>query len=263
MAQSPPTHRHGHDVGESLYLHRHTPIHQLPAHVKIVTLILFVFIVVATPRTIVWAFGAYFAMMIGLLAAAQIPARLVGPRMLVEVPFVLFAALMPITGPDPRVTVAGLSLSVPGLWAAWGIIAKGTIGVLAAILLAATTTTADLLDGLRALRVPPVLVQIASFMARYVHVVGAESHRMAVARVARCWQPAGPRSWPVLGQSAGTLFIRSYERGERVHLAMLSRGYTGIMPDTDPLHATARQWVGSLALPASAALVCATALVWQ
>jgi cobalt/nickel transport system permease protein len=60
--------------------------------------------------------------------------------------------------------------------------------------------------------------------------------------------------------SAGTLFIRSYERGERVYLAMVSRGYTGSMPTLQEFAATRAQWLAALAVPAAAALVAATAL---
>ncbi|HEX6888855.1 MAG TPA: cobalt ECF transporter T component CbiQ [Candidatus Nanopelagicales bacterium] len=246
-------------MGEQLYVHRHTPVHLLPPEVKIACLVAFIFVVVATPVHQVWAFGVYAALLVALAAVAQLPARVVAPRMVVEVPFLLFAALMPFTGPDPQVQVLGLTLSEPGLWAAFGIVAKGTIGVLAAIILAATTPARDLLSGLRALHVPALLVQIASFMLRYLHVVGDEMARMKVARESRGFEATGPRSWPVLGHSAGALFIRSYERGERVHLAMLSRGYSGSMPMLDDLHATRRQWLLGLALPAVALVICLVA----
>jgi len=59
------------------------------------------------------------------------------------------------------------------------------------------------------------------------------------------------------------MFIRSYERGERVHLAMLSRGYTGTMPDLDDLRATHAQWVRGLALPAVALVICLAAWAVQ
>jgi cobalt/nickel transport system permease protein len=54
--------------------------------------------------------------------------------------------------------------------------------------------------------------------------------RMKVARESRGFRARTVRAWPVLATTAGALFIRSYERGERVHLAMLSRGYDGSMP---------------------------------
>ena len=263
MAQATASsgHRHGHDVGEQLYVHRHTPIHLLPAEVKIVALVSFIFVVVATPVEQVWAFGVYLAVLVGLARASRLPARVVLPRMVVEVPFLLFAALMPFTGPDPQVELFGIELSQPGLWAAWGIVAKGTLGVLGAIILAATTPARDILTGLKALHVPAMLVQIAAFMLRYMRVVGDEMHRMKVARESRGFQATGVGSWPVIAQSAGALFIRSYERGERVHLAMLSRGYTGSMPTLDNLRATRAQWLTGLTLPVVALIVCLAAWV--
>jgi cobalt/nickel transport system permease protein len=232
-------------------------VHRLPAQVKLVSLVGFILVVVTTPPAGFWGFGSYLAAVAGLLALARIPARIVAPRMLVELPFLLFAAMMPVIGADPRVQLGGLWLSEPGLWAAWALLAKGTIGVLAAILLAATTPVHDLLDGLRRLRLPAPLVQIAGFMVRYVHVVGAEAHRMRIARESRGFQASGVRAWPILAAGAGRLFIRSYERGERVHLAMLSRGYRGVMPELAPAPALGREWVTGLALPAFALVVAA------
>ena len=60
-----------------------------------------------------------------------------------------------------------------------------------------------------------------------------------------------------MAQSAGALFIRSYERGERVHLAMLSRGYTGWLPICDAPVATPRMWATASLLPFAALIVAA------
>ena len=95
---------------------------------------------------------------------------------------------------------------------------------------------------LQHLRVPDPLVLIASFMVRYVDVVGDQLRRMQVARASRGFDARSLRAWPVLAAGTGALFIRSYERGERVHLAMVSRGWTGQMPVTAPLTASGRQW---------------------
>jgi cobalt/nickel transport system permease protein len=61
--------------------------------------------------------------------------------------------------------------------------------------------------------------------------------------------------------SAGALFIRSYERGERVYVAMLSRGYDGALPDLRTAPAPRRDWLAALAVPATAAAICIAALV--
>ncbi len=126
--------------------------------------------------------------------------------------------------------VLGLELSESGLLDAWNILAKGTLGVVASILLAATTEPRALLIGVERLHLPGLMVQIMSFMLRYVDVVGGEMNRMRIARESRGFQGRDVRHLKVVAQSAGALFIRSYERGERVHLAMLSRGYNGTMP---------------------------------
>ena len=216
--------------GHKLHFHGHSWLHRLPAHVKLVALVAFMLTVVATPREWFPVFGGYLLVLVVLVATSHVPPTYLAKRMVVEVPFVLFAALLPFVATGPRTEVLGLSLSEHGLLGAWGLLAKGTLGVLASLLLAATTEPRALLAGLERLRVPPLLVQIMGFMIRYLDVVTDELRRMHVARESRGFSARDPRQWPVIAKSAGVLFIRSYERGERVHLAMLSRGYDGRMP---------------------------------
>ncbi|MCP9944114.1 cobalt ECF transporter T component CbiQ [Streptomyces somaliensis] len=228
----------------------------MPAHTKIVAVLGFVLVVVSTPRGAVWAFGAYALLLAAVARAARVPAGYLLKRLAIEIPFVAFAFLMPFVVPGETVAVLGVPLSVPGLWDAWNVLAKGTLGVAASVLLAATTELRDLLLGLRRLRLPPALVQIASFMIRYGDVITDEMRRMSVARRSRGFEARGVRHWGVLAKSAGALFIRSYERGERVHLAMVSRGYTGTMPVVDEVTATGAQWRRAAALPLTALAVC-------
>ena len=103
--------------------------------------------------------------------------------------------------------------------------------MLASLRLGEPTEPRALLLGLERLRLPQQLVQIMGFMIRYVDVVTDEMRRMRIARESRGFTARNPRHWPVVARSLGALFIRSYERGERVHLAMVSRGYTGRLPD--------------------------------
>lgn len=239
-----------------LYRHGVSPVHRLPAHVKLVAAFCFVLLVVATPREAVWAFGAYALLLAGVAAAARVPPGFVLVRLAFEVPFVAFAVLLPFVAEGPHTDVLGLSLSESGLWGAWNILAKGTLGVAVSVLLAATTELRALLLGLQRLRMPPLLVQIASFMVRYGDVIADELRRMRIARESRGFTARGPRHWGVLARTAGALFIRSYERGERVHLAMVSRGYTGTMPVVDRAGATRAQWSSAAALPLAALAVC-------
>lgn len=215
-------------------------LHRLPPEAKVAAAVLFVLAVVATPREAFWAFAIDAILLLAIAWTAGIPGRLIGRRLRIEVPFLAFALFMPIVGSAPRIEVLGLSLSEPGLWAAWNIVAKGTLGVLASIVLAATTPVTEILTGLERLRVPRVLTAIAGFMVRYLDVIAGEASRMRIARLSRGDDPRWIWQARAVASTAGTMFVRSYERGERVHLAMLSRGYTGTLPDTDTAPSGAR-----------------------
>jgi len=238
-----------------LHVDRDTPVHRLPAHAKLVTLLVVVLMVVATPGRAWWAFAGYAIVLAGVAAVARIPAAVVLRRMLVETPFVVFALLLPFVATGPRVDVLGVSLSQVGLLGGWTLFAKGTLGVVAAIILAATTTPRALLAGLDRLRLPRPLVAIVSFMLRYAGVVMSDLSRMRVARASRAFTGGRLGHLRIEAAGVGALFVRSYERGERVHQAMVSRGYTGSMPSFAVAPATAVQWATCAVLPASAAVL--------
>jgi cobalt/nickel transport system permease protein len=216
--------------GHKLHFHGHSPVHRMPAHLKVLALLAFVVVVVATPKDWYPAYAGYLLVLVGVIAVSTVPAAYILKRMVVEVPFVLFAVLMPFIATGPRTEFLGLTVSAAGLTSAWALLAKGTLGVLASLTLAATTEPHELLGGLERLRLPHQLVQIMGFMVRYLDVVTDEMRRMRIARESRGFTARNPKHWPVVARSAGALFIRSYERGERVHLAMVARGYTGRMP---------------------------------
>jgi cobalt/nickel transport system permease protein len=252
----------GHDA-HVLYRAGTSPVHRLPPEVKIVAALGFTVAVVSTLREAYWAFGAY-ALLVALIAGlARIPPRWLAVRATIELPFVALAFALPFLGGGERIAVAGLSLSVDGLLGGWNILAKATLGLLASLLLVGTTTVRDLILGLDRLRCPHALTQIATFMLRYLDVLAGEAGRMRLARIARgddprfLWQARG------FATSLGALFLRAYERGERVWLAMRARGWTGRMPGAwhEAGAATARHWVAGASLPVLAAAVAAVAAV--
>lgn len=248
-----------------LYRDGHSVAHRLPAETKIVALLVFVLAVVATPRDLFWPFGVYALILLALWWLARIPLRWALPRMLIELPFLVLAVLLPFTAGGPRVAVAGLWLSVPGLYAGWGIVAKGTLGVAASLTLAATTPASELPLALSRLRVPALITSVLVLMVRYIDVLGAEARRMRTARVSRGDSPRALHQGAAVAASAGALFLRSYERGERVYLAMLSRGYDGTVPPLALGPAAARPavtvWAPALLPAAGAVAVAASAWV--
>ena len=146
---------------------------------------------------------------------------------MIELPFVVLAVLLPFTGPDPRIDVLGLALSEPGLLGAWNIVVEGH------------ARRADLADPGRdhaaarpaardaAAARPGLVVTIATLMLRYADLIVAEAGRMRRARLSRGHDPRFLWQVGATARGVGALFVRAYERGERVHLAMLSRGFDG------------------------------------
>ena len=249
-----------------LYRDGRSAVHRLPGEVKILALVVFVLAVVATPREAFWPFGVYAMILLGVWRLARIPVAWMLPRMLIEVPFLALAVLLPFAGGGERVEAAGLSLSVTGLHAAWGIAVKGTLGVAASLTVAATTPARELPLALSRLGVPALLTSVLVLMIRYIDVLAAEASRMRMARLSRGDPPRTLHQAGATAKGAGTLFLRSYERGERVYLAMLSRGYDGTVPPMllgpgGAAPASTRVWALAM-LPAAAAVLVA-ASTWM
>ena len=210
----------------ALYVHEHSPVHRLAPESKLVAAFVFVFAAAVTPREAIWAFLIYAAALGALIILAKLPVRFVLARLLVVVPFIAFAFLVPFIASGEQVEVLGVSVSRAGLWGTWNIVTKATIGATVSIVLAATTEIPEMLRGMAVLKVPAPLTAIAMFMVRYLELVAGELGRMRVAMTARGYDPRWLWQARPIAASAGALFIRSYERGERVHAAMLARGYT-------------------------------------
>jgi cobalt/nickel transport system permease protein len=245
--------------GDGLLVAVDSRVHRIPAQVKIVALFVFVLAVVSTPASAFWAFGLYAVMLVAAVVVAKLPALVVSRRLAVETPFIVFALLLPFVATGPRVDVLGLELSESGVLGAWNVLAKGTLGVIAAILLSATTGPRDLLAGLERLRLPSTLVAILSFMIRYLNVVSDDLHRMRIARESRGYTGGRAGHLKAVAGGVGALFVRSFERGERVHLAMRSRGYTGRMPLLSDQGAPRAKWLEGLSISLTAVTIAITA----
>jgi len=129
-----------------------------------------------------------------------------------------------------------VSVTYSGLQVLWNVLIKAWLSILSLILLTSTIKLTNLLNGLEQLGMPKVMVMILSFMYRYIFVLVDEVMRMRQARDSRNF--GGSRLWQLrtIGNMIGTLFIRSYERGEWVYAAMLARGFDGHSRTLDRLN---------------------------
>lgn len=245
----------------ALYVHEHSLVHRLAPESKLVAALLFIVGVAITPREAVWAFSLYAAVLGVVLVVARVPLRFLLVRLLAILPFIAFAFLIPFVASGERMEVLWFEVSRGGIWGAWNILAKGTLGATTSIILAATTEVPKLVQGLGVLKVPAVLISIAAFMIRYLELIAEEFGRMRMAMVSRGYDPRWLREAKPVAAAAGAMFVRSYERGERVHSAMLARGYTGVMPVLGRSAASWSDWLVAMTLPLVGLGIAVVALV--
>ncbi len=215
------------------YSDRDSFIHRLDPRTKFITTLVFILAVIITPPTRWQVFALYLFLMAALIFVSKVPVFYVLKRSLVIMPFVVMIAVFipffkegEVAG-SYNIWLWQVSVTYSGLQVLWNILAKAWLSILSLILLTSTTKMTNLLKGLEQLHMPMVMVMILSFMYRYIFILVDEVMRMKQARDSRNF--GGKRLWQIrtIGNMIGTLFIRSYERGERVYLAMLARGFNG------------------------------------
>jgi cobalt/nickel transport system permease protein len=217
-------------------------IHRLDPRTKFVIALVFILAVALTPPGRWQAFALYFLLVAILLLLSRVPVSHVFRRSLVIMPFVLMIAVFipffkegEVAG-SYNIWLWQVTVTYSGLQVLWNVLIKAWLSILSLIWLTSTTKLTVLLKGLERLRMPTVMVMILSFMYRYIFVLVDEVMRMKQARDSRNF--GGKRLWQMrtIGNMIGILFIRSYERGERIYAAMLARGFDGQSRTLDRLN---------------------------
>lgn len=237
-----PVHEHAHGVGFERLTYLVSPMHDLDPRAKILGALVLVGAVALSPPVR----PAEFLLLVALLMAAAVVGRLpLGPvvaRASLVLPFAATIALFaPIARSGGSLSLGGIAGSYgDGGWmAAWSVLSRAWLSALAVVVLAATTPVPRLIRGLEALRVPEVFITLFSFASRYAGVF--RDQLLSLRRALDSRSPSMPRlrRWGVYGNLAGNLFVRAFDRGERIHAAMLSRGFRGTLPTAETLALTA------------------------
>jgi len=206
-------------------------IHRLDARPKIILSLLFVVLAVSIPPHHLLTFIIYSGVLLWTAALSRVPLGHVLKRALMVLPFSVLAALgLPFVRGGETIVLCGIHLSITGIWILVGATLKSMLGAVALILLVATTPFNRLLDGLRLLGLPTIFVDMLALTYRYLHILIDEATRLRRAAIARGYAPKWLPQAVIVGRLVGTLFIRSYERAERVYGAMCLRGYNGQIP---------------------------------
>lgn len=245
------------------YSKRDSLLHRLDPRTKIIVFLGFVIMVVLTPPKQFITFSQYGLLILGLVILSRIPVWFYISRALLVIPFVLmiviFVPFLKEGQPAFRIDLWFIHAQVTyeGLMVCWNVLVKSVSSVLLITLLVATTPFNDILHGLAHLRVPRVLITMVSFMYRYLFVLLDETERMQHARLSRWFGGYLLRQIKVIGNMIGLLFIRSYERSERIYASMLARGFDGSIRRIDNLKFRAADAVFA------AVIVALLTIIWE
>lgn len=205
--------------------------HSLAPRTRVLCAGLLVLAIASTPNARWWTWAIYSATFISLALISRVTWRVLLKRVAVEFAFIATVLLGTLfhSGGEVIWQWGPVQITSAGLTVLGSVTFKALLCLLVLNLLTLTTPIPALLQSLIQLRVPPLLVAILASMYRYIGILTAELMAMRQAAAARNLAvSAGRRQRSVIGNMFGALFIRTYERGERVHQAMLARGYTGI-----------------------------------
>jgi cobalt/nickel transport system permease protein len=209
----------------------HSPIHRLDPRAKLIGFAGVTLVAVSTPLEAWPAYVACASTLIVVAVLARVSPRTIWTRVRIVLPLVLFVAVfVPFVREGDPVELGPVTVSEQGLATFATVSAKALLGTCSAVLLGATTSFPDVLHALERLRAPRLLVLIAAFMYRYLFVIVDEVSRMRAALAARGYAPRHALQAAAIGRVATALFLRTYERAERVHLAMVARGWSQTMP---------------------------------
>jgi len=208
-------------------------VHRLDPRTKLLCSLAFILAVVLTPAGAWKVFAVYLLITLVLILLSRLPLGYVFRRSLIIFPFVIMIAIfIPFFKQGQEVVSYNIgawhiAITYEGLSLLLNVIVRSWLCILCLIVLSSSTRFEELLHGMHRLKVPQVFVQITSFMYRYMFVLADQAMRMQMARDSRNFGANRRNIFKTMGNMIGMLFIRSYERAERIYAAMLSRGYNG------------------------------------
>jgi cobalt/nickel transport system permease protein len=202
-----------------------TVLHRLNPSIKLLTTIIYIIAVVSFGRYDITGIFPFFFYPVVVFALAELPVVPILKRILLVEPFVIGIGIINIFFDNTMVTISGVTLSRGWLSLA-SIFLKCGLTVLASILLVATTGMDKLSEALRRFKIPKVFVLQLLLTYRYITILLEEVSRMLRAYALRAPGQDGihRKAW---GSFAGQLILRTYDRAQRVYVAMSLRGFTG------------------------------------
>lgn len=201
-------------------------IHRLDPRAKVLVTLVYIITVVSFSRYEISGLIPFAIFPLVMVAVSGLPPEIVTRKLLLVLPF---AALVGLFNPlfDREPVLALGSLTVSGGWVSFlSIILRAALTVGAALVLVAVTGFIGVCLALQRFGVPRAFVVQLLFLYRYIFVLGDEGIRMSRARELRSFAGRG-MGLKAHGSLLGSLLLRTWDRAERIHMAMLSRGFRG------------------------------------
>jgi len=190
-------------------------LQRLSPEVKIFSTLIIIIAVVSLPPS-KGLFTLSYILITALIIVSNIPPTVIVKRMLLVIPFTLLVVLSIIATDHTK----GVHFLIV-------LLSRSIISISTVILLTATTQFPSLLKGLQQFGTPKVIIMVLSFLYRYIFLLQEELMRISRARKSRTIKNSVLQNIRHAGTIIGELFIRSFERSERVYVAMLARGFEG------------------------------------
>lgn len=201
-----------------------TSVHAIHPFVKMLSTLVYIICVVSFGRYELLRVVPYIFYPVIIIAMAEIPYKLLFKRVLIALPFCLFAGISNLFF-DQSVIVYFFGTKLTGGFISFAaIIFRTFLSVSAVLILIAVTPFSAITSQLRRLHLPEIIVSLFEMTYRYVGTLISEAASMYTAYKLRSGNEKGLKMKD-MGSFAGQLLIRSFDRAERVYSAMKCRGY--------------------------------------
>lgn len=228
------------DIEQESY--KESLLHNMDGRVKMLITLIVIIYAVSLPRleiatierlSILWLY------LVTLIIIARLNPVYIVARIAIAIPFGLGIAVLQPFIRQPFISEftvlynlgLGITITSEGVLFGSVLFTKFMVCITAVVLLSSTTQMRDMVASARRLGLPPELTLLFSMMVRYLFMFWSMLRRIRTAQKTRCfdiWNKQVPRRWILkqVGNSISSLFLRTYEQGERTYYAMLCRAYS-------------------------------------
>jgi len=240
----PNAHEHAHTVGYERYTYLLSPLHDLDPRFKIISALTLIIGVVAGPTLRPIESALLLVLLGALVLISGVPLRWIFARAALVLPIAFGIAFFAPLGRMESISWSGVTAAYAANWMlVWSIMSKAWFSAFTVLLISSTTPLPRILKALEWLRLPDVFLTLLTFLYRFTDVFADQLRSMRRSVASRAPGISPHRLVLLYGNLAGNLFIRAYERGERIFAAMLSRGYTGVLPSNETFTVRSADWL--------------------